>query len=524
MAKIQSKAIFKHYDQGQALLLPPSLGELIGESHLVRVVNEVVDRMDISSLINLYQGGGTSSYHPRMLLKVLLYGYSTKLYTGRKLARALGQDIHFMWLSGMARPDFRTINGFRSSKAKAVIEDLFGEMLVFLMEHQYIKMENYFNDGTTIAADANRHKMVWKKNAERHKKAAEAKCKELFGKIDQMNEAEDKEYGNKNLEETGENTTLSSQAIEGQVEKLNQKIKAATEKQVERKLKSINKKLAKEQGKIKKYDSQIATAGKRSGYSKTDEDATGMRMKNDELLPAFNIMAGCEDQFITGISVHQNPNDGTCFAEHIGQIESQQPQQPKNIIADSIFGTEQNYQLLEGKEIGNYMKFPQYHGEQKKKHKENIFHKDNFPYDPATDSYTCPNNRKLSLKREYEHENERTGFKSTLREYACDDCSQCPLYSQCCKSETGGNRTITINRNLERHKQAARENLKSVEGEVLRKKRSIEIESCFGDIKHNMGFRRFHLRGKEKVKTEITIVAMAHNLRKLQLIKLNAAA
>jgi transposase len=118
MGKIKTSIVFKGYSQQQFLLLPPSLEELIGSTHLVRVVNELVERMDISELMNLHAGGGTSVYHPRMLLKVLLYAYCVKIYTGRKIARALTQDIHFMWLSGMSRPHFRTINNFRSSKPK----------------------------------------------------------------------------------------------------------------------------------------------------------------------------------------------------------------------------------------------------------------------------------------------------------------------------------------------------------------------------------------------------------------------
>ena len=137
MAKIKTSVIFKQYDQQQNFLLPPNLDELIDFRHLVRVVNTVVDSMDIGGLINLYLGGGTSSYHPRMLLKILLYGYSVKIYTGRKIAKALTQDINFMWLSGMNRPDFRTINNFRSSKAKEVIEELFGQMLEFLVEQYF---------------------------------------------------------------------------------------------------------------------------------------------------------------------------------------------------------------------------------------------------------------------------------------------------------------------------------------------------------------------------------------------------
>ena len=121
------------------------------------------------------------------------------------------------------------------------------------------------------------------------------------------------------------------------------------------------------------------------------------------------------------------------------------------------------------------------------------------------------------MHRIYKQTNRKTGYESTIKEYRCTDCSQCPFYPQCCKSEQGGNRSLSINQILEKHKQHARENLKSEEGEKLRKSRSIEIESCFGDIKHNMGFRRFHLRGMKKVSIEITLIVMAHNLRKLHI-------
>ena len=524
MAKKSNKTIFKQYDQQQALLLPPSLDELISPTHLVRVVNQVIDQMDISSLLELYPGGGSSSYHPKMLLKVLLYGYCVKIYTGRKIAKALSQDINFMWLSAMSRPDFRTINNFRSSKAKDVIEDLFQEVLLFLVRHNYIKMEHYFCDGSPFIADANKNKMVWKKNAERYKEATEKRCRQLFADIDSLNLEENKQYGDKDLEEKGEESTITPDAINKHVQQLNEKLSTATSKQNKRKINSLKNKLAEEQSKLQKYQHQIETAKNRSGYNKTDHDATAMIMKNKiEVLPAYNIVAGSENQFITGISVHQNTNDATCFSDHVEHIEQQQPSQVENIIADSIFGTEQNYEILEEKEIGNYMKFPQFHSEQKKKNKENPFLKSNFMYISESDYYICPNNKKVIFKRTSKQIHKKTGYESTTREYQCEDCNQCPYYQQCCKSETGGNRTISINEKLERYKQEARNNLTSEEGEKLRKKRSIEIESCFGDIKHNMGFRRFHLRGTKKVATEITLVAIAHNIRKLH-IKLEKVA
>jgi len=242
MAKIITSAKFKQYDQNQPVLLPLNLEDLIGSTHLVRVVNKVVDAMDLSALTAQYKGGGTTAYSPVMLLKVLLYGYCTKIYTGRKLAAALRQDIHFMWLAASNYPDFRTINNFRSGKAKEVIELIFKELLEFLMDHKYIKMENYFCDGSTFTADANKHKMVWKKNAARYKAAAEQKCQELFKQIDELNIAEDKEYGSNNLEQSGEQTSVTAKDIDERVQILNKKLRETTDKRTTRKCKSLKKK------------------------------------------------------------------------------------------------------------------------------------------------------------------------------------------------------------------------------------------------------------------------------------------
>src|SRR5690606_29623273 len=213
MGKVTTKAVFKQYQPTQSLLLPPSLEELIPRQHLVRVVNTVVDRMDISAIINKYAGGGTSAYHPRMLLKVLLYGYCMKIYTGRRLAKALREDVNFMWLAAYNKPDFRTINLFRSGLLKDTIEDVFRNMLVFLMEQGYIKFEHYFCDGATFTGNANKYKMVWKKKAQRDRQAKKQICKKLFREIEVLNEAEDSAYGSKDLEETG---AFADAAIEGQ--------------------------------------------------------------------------------------------------------------------------------------------------------------------------------------------------------------------------------------------------------------------------------------------------------------------
>jgi transposase len=518
MGKITSKAVFKEYNQQQIQLLPPDLGELIPESHLVRVVNQVVERLDISSIVNQYEGGGTSAYHPKMLIKLLLYGYAMKIYTGRKIAKAIRQDITFMWLAANNRPDFRTINMFRSGILKDTVEDLFKELLLFLVDHGYVKVENYFTDGTTFRADANGRQVVWKKNSQRYKEMAEAKCQELFKEIDQLNATEDQKYGDGDLEEMG-SKPVSKETVATGVEKLNKVIDNTSESRRKRKAESLKKKIIEQQGKIDKYQEQLEIGQGRSGYSKTDNDASVMMMKNEELLPGYNVLASSEEQFVTAITTHQNPNDATCFKEHLESFVFT----PASITADSIFGTEENYQMLEAADIESYLKYPTFHREGTKKFKEDVFRKENFPYDPDTDTYTCPNSQRLRYTHEREEKHKKTGFRYQTKIYQAEDCSGCQMREKCKKSEER-NRTIVVNTQLDAYKSLAKRNLNSAKGVELRRRRGYEIESCFGDIKHNMAFRRFHLRGLKKVNTEITVMAMAHNIRKIQLIRGKQAA
>jgi transposase len=519
MAKIKTSIRFKQYNPAEKLLLPPNLDELIGSKDLVRVVNDMVNRWDITGLMNQYCGGGTTAYHPQMLLKVLLYGYSCKIFTGRKIERAITKDIHFMWLAAGNRPDFRTINNFRSGKAKETIEGLFSEMLKCLMEDNYIKMENYFCDGSTFCADANPHKMVWKKNAQKYKDLAEQKCRELFKQIDLLNQAEDQEYGYKNLEETGDHCEeITTVKIKERTAKFNEVIKKTTDGKLKRKALSIKKELETQQQKIIKYENQLEIAGDRSGFNKTDHDASGMRMKNGEILPGYNVMAGSENQFIVNCSVHQNTNDATCFKPHVEQLEKHSPILPKNIITDSIFGTEENYEILQQKQIGNFLKYPSIHEEEMALYKPEPFSNAAFKYDESNDTYICPNKKSLVFKHTIKPEARKSGYQSTLKIYECEDCSGCPFYAQCCLPTKETTRQIKINQKLDTHKKNAAENLRSPIGWELRKKRNIEIESCFGDIKHNMGIRRCHLRGLEKVNADFCLISIAHNLRKIHLI------
>ena len=153
----------------------------------------------------------------------------------------------------------------------------------------------------------------------------------------------------------------------------------------------------------------------------------------------------------------QNTNDAVCFKGHVEQLEKHTTILPKAVIADSIFSTEENYEIVDQKKIENYLKFPSFHNEQKRTYRDNPFIKENFIYDTVSDTYGCPNNRMLSLKQTTIPIHKRTGYASTLKIYECESCSDCPFYSQCCKSEKEKNRILKGDEKLEAYKQNARQ-------------------------------------------------------------------
>jgi len=161
MKKQYLKPVFKSYNQRQMMLLPPSLDEIIEENHPVLIVDQVIDNVDDGVLVKQYKGGGTSSYHPRMLQKVMVYSYLCNIYSSRRMESALKENIHFMWLSGMSRPDHNTLNRFRSEKLKDVIKEIFAQVVMMLVDPGHVSLKDVYVDGTKIEANANRFIFVW---------------------------------------------------------------------------------------------------------------------------------------------------------------------------------------------------------------------------------------------------------------------------------------------------------------------------------------------------------------------------
>ena len=506
------KVVFKDYNQHQISLLPPSFEELISAKHLVRIVNSVIDRVNLKTLEQSYKGGGASTYHPRMMLKILVYAYSVKTYSCRRIDQALGQDIHFMWLSGMQRPDFRTINNFRSGPLKSILENVFREVLDFLIEQGYVKLENYFVDGTKLQADANKYTAVWAKNTARYKEGLQEKVKTLFKEIDAENQQEDKEYGEQHLESEGQNSTVSSEQILQKAADLNEKLSQTDTKKEQRKIKSVQRKLQRAAMKMEDYEHQQSVLKDRRSYSKTDPDATFMKMKDEQFLPAYNVMHGTENQFIVNYTITQSGAETHLLKEHLKKLEQITGSLPTNIVGDAAYGSEENYAYLKEKSCEAYLKYSGYYHERTREHQKNIFHRDNFPYDPATDSFTCPNGEHL-IRKTISKQTNPNGYERTTIHYESRNCEGCNLATACKKSSQNP-RQVTVSPVWEKFKEEARQRLLSDKGTRLRKQRSVDVESSFGDIKFNQGYTRFRLRGLAKVNIEWGLIAMSHNLRK----------
>lgn len=525
------KKVFKKYQQDQISLLPESLEELISSTHLVRVVNETMERMDLQPLIDSYKGGGTSSYHPKMMMKILVYAYTEKIYSSRRIAKALRENVNFMWLSAKSRPDFRTINNFRSSRLKGLIDTVFSSTLEILIDSKLIKLEDYFTDGTKIEADANKYSYVWKKNVERNKSKLHIKIKEILNQIDKANEDEQKEYRDRDLEETGEESTISSEKIKEKVEEINRKLKEISDSKKIKETKGLKTKLEKDYlFKLQKYESHEKNLGGRNSYSKTDKDATFMKPKsngfgNKELKPCYNIQMGTEGQYIVGYSVHQNASDTTAMISHLEKLkgilkkftENREKKLPLNIIADAGYGSEENYEYLETEDINGYVKYNMYDIEKTKKYIENKFRTENLQYDKEKDEFICPAEKRLTYIKTVDITT-ANGYKTQRRLYQSENCTGCEMRVQCHKSTE--NRIIQISHKLNEYRSKARELLNTEKGSQYKKKRNIEIESVFGDIKHNREFKRFKLRGIEKVNIETGIVSIAHNMIKWWKMKL----
>ena len=502
-----AKLAIKSDNRKQNLLLPPSLDELVPENHMVRVVDAVIDRLDISDILSTYRGGGNSAFNPKMMLKVLVFAYLSNVYSSRRIEELLKRDIYFMWLAGMKRPDFRTINYYRGKRLKEGFDTVFTQVVRLLHEEGFVSLKVQYIDGTKIESVANKYTFVWRGSVEKYDARLKAKTEALLRQIEQNHAIENQE--NPAPEE------LTAEEVAERVERIREKVDADNLSKEERKaLKQIETDAV---PRMNRYKEQLETMGPRNSYSKTDPDATFMRMKEDAMLngqlkPGYNVQISTENQFITNFGIYQRPTDTLTMISYLESFKARYGMQSEEIVADSGYGSEENYEYMFSNGMTPYVKYNMFHVEQRRGYRNNPFRVSNLFYNPDDDFYVCPMGQKLKFIRQ-EKRYTASGYQQTVSVYRASRCEGCPLRGQCHKSKR--DRQIEVNHTLDDYKARARELLTSEQGIKHRSNRPIEPEAVFGQIKECGRFRRLRLKGLTGAKIDFGLKALAHNLRKL---------
>ena len=506
---------FRSYDPDQTLLFPQRIDRDIPKDDPVRILKSVIESLDLSGFKKLYHERGRSPYHPKMMLMVILYSYMNNVYSCRKIEKLLYRDIYYIWLSGYQKPDFATINRFRN-RVKNEIGHIFTLLVLILVEKGFVTLEVEFLDGTKIESKANKYTFVWRKSVERNREKLLEKIRVLLQQINEQM-AQDKAADVDTLELTPQTLCEISKEFK---EALGSAPEAKTkeEKAAQRGKNKMFKELERHGEKLAEYNSRLEQMEGRNSISKTDPSATFMRMKEDAMCngqtkPGYNLQISSENQFITDFALFPNPTDTLTFIPFLGSFPGRYGRFPKRVVADSGYGSEENYRFMDEAGIEGFVKYNRFHLEHRPRYKPDTFHPDSLYYNEEGDYYICPMGQRMSRTGTVQTQTEG-GYISQSACYRAIRCKGCPLRCLCYKAKAN-QRTIRVNHRLNAYKRKACELLTSEEGIKERGRRCIEPEAVFGQMKSNMAYRRFRHMGKDKVVMDFTFFAIAFNIKKL---------
>ena len=508
-----SKVQFIPNPSKEILLFPSRIDEDIADDAPVRIIDHVLDKIDISNILKLYHVKGRNAFYPRMMLKVIIYAYMNNIYSCRRIEELLKRDIHFIWLAGYNKPDFITINRFRN-RVKDEISNVFTQLVLLLAEKGFITLDVEYVDGTKIESKANKYTFVWRKNVERNIDKLKRQLAVLLSQVDDVI-AQDNASKTESTEITPamvcEITSRLNEELSKEAPQTKEAKKALRDKK--KQIKEIEKKAAS----LADYEQKKETLGKRNSFSKTDPDATFMRMKEDAMnngqtKPGYNLQIGTENQFILNYALFPNPTDTLTYIPFMYSFAARYGHLTSTEVADSGYGSEENYRFMEENGIEAYVKYNMFHKEQRMHYAPGPFHQDSFFYNAGQDYYVCPMGQhmeRIGTKRD----KTANGYQTESARYRAQNCEGCPLRGSCFRAK--GNRVIEVNHRLKEYKRKASERLTSEVGIKHRGRRCIEPEAVFGQMKADYGYKRFRHFGKDKVEMDFAFFAIAFNLKKM---------
>ena len=455
----------KNYDQKQSLVFPPRIRRFLPDDHPAVIINDIVDNMDLSILFKKLSSEGNPSYHPAMMLKVLIYAYATGIFSSRKIQRALQESVAFIYLAAWQKPDFRTISDFRKNNL-CELKVIFSQVVDYCNRMQMISLGHIAIDGSKLRANA----------ADRHtwtKKRIDHQIERLLEKASRADTAEDSVLGD----------DKSGSEVPEHIRKQRDRIQ---------RLKQIRKQL---------------DESEKSSLNETDPDAAFMKTSHG-VRTSFNAQIAVDDQnqIIVAADVISDPSDVEHLLPMVEQVEANIGK-PEKLSADSGYCSGENLRDINHKGIDAFIPDPEFQGNQRRPTKEEFFHRSRFTRDEAQDCFICPAGQKLP----FSHLQKRKK-KEPLRMYRCRDSAGCPLRDQCTRNRMG--RTIALYPYF-KELNAMREKLKTGLGKRTYRRRQVIVEPVFATLKRAMGFTGFLLRGLQKVRGEFMLACIAHNVRKL---------
>ena len=501
--------------------LPLDIEKNIPSDDPVRLLSAFVEGMELLDLYNTYGKIKKDQVSPRQLLKIVIYAGMNRIYSSRDIEKSCRRDINFMYLlEGKPSPDHATIARFISLHLSQCSSNILAEVSNILYELGEISGRHIFIDGTKIESAANRYTFVWKKAVTKNQTKLFAKITELIAECEEM-------YGLKLVYQ--DSISLHS------LKRIRKKLYAIKESEgitfvhgIGRRKSAIQKSIESLEmyiGKLKEYIHKLYACGERNSYSKTDPDATFMRMKEDHMLngqlkPAYNLQHGVDSEYITWLTINPNPTDTKTLIPFLKDMEQNLGFKYTEIVADAGYESEENYLFIEANGQTAFIKPNKYEISKKRRFKTDIGKMENMDYDKENDFYICKNNRKLTAQYEKKGKT-ATGYRRTTTVYKCSDCSGCPYKTDCIKgnncktSMEQRNKTLYVSKTMKQKRAEDLERITSPYGIQLRVNRSIQAEGSFASVKEDMEFRRYMYRGKENVTAQSVILAIAHNINKL---------
>ncbi len=517
--------MYQNYTTGQTALTL-NLDFTIPSNHLANTISWFVDSIPEDVLLGNTAKTGRPAYHPAMMLKILLFAYSRRVFSGRKIELMLEENVPMMVLAENQKISYHTINNFRSSEhANELVKKSFLYFTNLLEAEGLINEGSVFIDGIKIEADANRYTFVWRKAVEKFHEKLKGQASEIYDELiaKEVVKAvtQEKVQISQGLEELAQETEAEIEKLTEEIEQEPKAIPSGSPRKARRRgLKKLLHKLRKDYvPRMKKYEEAEKIFAGRNSYSKTDHDATFMHMKEDnmkngQLKPGYNIQAATTDQYVVDFALYPNPTDFKKLEPFLKQMPTLN--KFDKIVADAGYGSEYNYSMLEKEypDKKHYIPYTMYEKEKTRKYKNDPTKLANWYYDKAEDYYLDHYGVKFSFKCNQQRKDCTTGQVRNFKIYEADEVQKTPELEQLAKTASGWQRQIRYNPNWNQLKEKAKEVLQSPEGRHIYSMRKYDVEPIFGHLKNVFGICRTHLRGKKKVETDIGIAFMMMNLSK----------